>query len=88
MQSIPDKTAIIYCRVSSHEQVQGTSLLRIESVHAVRAERARAMFFRRSDKDYSFTDCTSFVIMKELKIHMALTLDDHFQQAGFNTVPQ
>jgi uncharacterized protein len=37
--------------------------------------------------DYSFTDCTSFALMQELKIHSALTVDRHFRQMGFTTVP-
>jgi predicted nucleic acid-binding protein len=52
-----------------------------------RCERARSWFFRWSDKSFSFTDCTSFVVMKELRIRRALTLDRHFEQAGFDIVP-
>ena len=45
----------------------------------------------RSDKPWSLVDCTSFVLMKQLKIQTALTTDDlrsvvdhrHFNQAGF-----
>jgi predicted nucleic acid-binding protein len=41
--------------------------------------------FRRynRDKTWSFTDCTSFAVMKELKIKTAFTFDDHFDQMGF-----
>lgn len=41
--------------------------------------------FRRFNKDklWSFTDCTSYVVMKELKIKTALTFDEHFEQMGF-----
>ena len=53
----------------------------------MRRERARLLFFRYRDKDFSFTDCSSFVFMHELKIHYALTLDHHFRQMGFEVVP-
>lgn len=39
------------------------------------------------DKTYSFTDCTSFVVMKELGISTSFTFDEHFKQIGFTVVP-
>lgn len=43
--------------------------------------------FRWRDKPFSFTDCTSFVIMKEQRIRQALTCDEHFAYAGFQVLP-
>jgi predicted nucleic acid-binding protein len=40
----------------------------------------------RQDKDWSLTDCISFIVMKERGIHDALTTDKHFEQAGFTTL--
>jgi uncharacterized protein len=37
----------------------------------------------RPDKDWSLTDCISFVVMKDEGIREALTGDRHFTQAGF-----
>jgi predicted nucleic acid-binding protein len=37
----------------------------------------------RADKDWSLTDCLSFIVMAERQIGEALTSDHHFQQAGF-----
>ncbi|MBF0229859.1 MAG: type II toxin-antitoxin system VapC family toxin [Desulfamplus sp.] len=42
---------------------------------------------QHDDKTYSFTDCTSFVLMKQRKITKALTFDRHFKQAGFEMFP-
>ena len=69
------------------DQIDGSSRLRIEVVDETRAERARSLFFRYRDKDFSFTDCSSFAIMRELRIRRALTLDHHFRQMGFEVVP-
>jgi predicted nucleic acid-binding protein len=41
---------------------------------------------KRIDKDWSLTDCTSFVVMAERRIEDALTSDHHFQQAGFKAL--
>ncbi|MGQ9824349.1 MAG: type II toxin-antitoxin system VapC family toxin [Desulfotomaculales bacterium] len=41
------------------------------------------LFRERKDKDWSLTDCISFVIMKQRGITRALTTDHHFEQAGF-----
>ena len=45
------------------------------------------LFTQYSDKSYSFTDCTSFVIMRNLDITQAFTFDKHFRQAGFKKLP-
>jgi hypothetical protein len=37
----------------------------------------------RPDRDWSLTDCTSFIVMEERGISESLTSDHHFQQAGF-----
>ena len=46
-------------------------------------QRGVALFAARPDKDWSLTDCISFVVMQERGITDALTADHHFEQAGF-----
>ena len=46
-------------------------------------DRGLALFAVRADKDWSLTDCISFVVMQEHGILEALTADHHFEQAGF-----
>lgn len=45
-----------------------------------------SLYVRRPDQSWSFTDCTSFCLMKARKIRDALTTDHHFQQAGFTVL--
>lgn len=45
-----------------------------------------ALYVRRPDKDWSLTDCISFVVMTERPITEALTGDHHFEQAGFRAL--
>ena len=47
-----------------------------------------ALFERRPDKSYSFTDCTSFVLMRRERIGHAIALDEHFAQEGFTIAPR
>jgi len=69
------------------DQVSGSARLRWKWIDPDRAEKARAWFFRWRDKRFSFTDCTSFVVMKELRIQEALTADRDFEKAGFRILP-
>ena len=48
---------------------------------------AWTLFCRRSDQRYSFTDCTSFELMRRLGIATALALDDNFRVEGFQVAP-
>jgi uncharacterized protein len=61
---------------------------RVEIVPADHAAflNALSLYVRRPDKLWSFTDCTSFCLMKARKITDALTTDHHFEQAGFTVL--
>lgn len=49
-------------------------------------ERGFKLYSSRSDKDWSLTDCISFVVMQEPGLKDALTGDHHFEQAGFKAL--
>jgi predicted nucleic acid-binding protein len=69
------------------EQIDGSARLRWERVENDRFERARHLFVQYRDKDLSFTDYTSFAIMRELKLTTVITTDGHFRQVGFDVLP-
>ena len=40
------------------------------------------LFKKYDDKEFSFTDCTSFVVMERLGLVHAFAFDEHFEQTG------
>lgn len=44
------------------------------------------LYGKRSDKNWGLTDCVSFVVMGERWLTSSLSVDRHFQEAGFRTL--
>jgi uncharacterized protein len=70
----------------------GNDLLRSASLQLIHVD--ERLFYegwtylqQHQDKDYSLTDCISFVVMQRLSISTAFAFDRHFAQAGFTKVP-
>ncbi|MEW6381060.1 MAG: PIN domain-containing protein [bacterium] len=45
-----------------------------------------SLYCARSDKEWSLTDCISFVVMEAHGLKEALATDKHFRQAGFHVL--
>jgi predicted nucleic acid-binding protein len=74
-------------------QAVGEALLDAREVDLIRLtvddeSIAWRMYCRRADRQYRFTDCTSFILMKRLGIEIAASLDDDFSAEAFQTVPR
>ena len=70
----------------------GSVLLDPDTVDLIRVtpddeQAAWSLFRNRSDQHYSFTDCTSFILMRRLGINSALALDEDFRAEGFAVSP-
>jgi predicted nucleic acid-binding protein len=63
--------------------VEQSAGIRIEWIGPSRFDAVKAFVRRQADHGYSFADCASFVVMRELKLSQALTTDSHFREAGF-----
>jgi len=48
--------------------------------------RGLELYRQRPDKEWSLTDCISFVVMRDEQLSEALTGDRHFEQAGFKSL--
>ncbi len=64
-------------------EAQWAKIVRIEDADF---STAWTVFNTFRDKEWSFTDCTSRVIMERLGIQQAFAFDDHFRQFGAVTV--
>jgi predicted nucleic acid-binding protein len=63
---------------------EASQALSIEWMTPDRFAAARKFMLKHLDQEFSFTDCASFVVMKELRLAEALATDKHFRIAGFN----
>lgn len=91
---VMDETVtLLQSRVGHNYAVRFLDTLRssqqIQLIHLTSSHIAETinLFRKRPDKGWSFTDCSSFVLMHEYKIEIAFTFDEHFRQAGFQTKP-
>jgi predicted nucleic acid-binding protein len=62
-------------------------VLRPGGVHLMRASdedfaAALRVYEQFADKEWSFTDCTSYVLIQRLKLQTAFAFDQHFRQFG------
>lgn len=61
----------------------GTHLVKVGDDDFVKALQIYKQF---TDKQWSFTDCTSYVLMQRLNVKKAFSFDQHFHQFGTVTV--
>ena len=65
-----------------------TGILAVVHVTSFLCDEAWDVFMRFNvDKKWSFTDCVSYVVMKQLDIETVFAFDRHFEQMGFNRKP-
>ena len=65
-----------------YRRAHADSLVEVVSFGPDLASAAVGLYRGRTDKDWSLTDCLSFVVMQRRGISEALTTDRHFEQAG------
>ncbi len=69
------------------EKIRKSKSIRVFWVSESIFDKALNIFRKTNDSRWSFTDCTSFALMKDLSITEAFTFDSHFKQAGFQKLP-
>jgi len=77
----------IKASIDFSKKIRKSKVVKIVHVSREMEEKARDIFERYDDKDFSFTDCVSFVVMWETGIKEAFAFDEHFNQIGFIRKP-
>jgi predicted nucleic acid-binding protein len=65
------------------EEIRASRLVTVVRITPDWEEEAWQMFKRYTDKAFSFTDCTSFVVMRHHGMSEAFTNDHNFEQVGY-----
>lgn len=73
--------------VAFGEVIRSSGVMRILWITLTVEKDAWKILIEHKDKDFSFTDCTSFALMKAEAIDTAFTFDRHFSQYKLRIVP-
>lgn len=90
---VAEATTLILGRVGHSQAVAcGDWLLGSPRVRLVRIDlelwnEAWQLFKKYDDKEFSFVDCASFIVMRREHVVDAFTFDRHFEQMGFRLWP-
>ncbi|MCL4418410.1 MAG: PIN domain-containing protein [Actinobacteria bacterium] len=72
-----------YHAIKMGDLIRQSEIIEVYSPSNTDKELAWDIFKKYSDQDFSYTDCISFAVMKNLKIKEVLTLDKDFSIFGF-----
>ncbi|QTA87916.1 type II toxin-antitoxin system VapC family toxin [Desulfonema magnum] len=69
------------------QKLLSSRMVEIVQIYDTYLRPAWNIFQKYSDQKFSFTDCTSFAVMKALGLDTAFGFDDHFRIMGLNLIP-
>lgn len=68
------------------ERIRASKIATVVHVSKLIEEKSWEVFKKFTDKKFSFTDCSSFVVMQLFNLQEAFTNDHHFEQMGFQVL--
>ncbi|QGP92783.1 23S rRNA-specific endonuclease VapC20 [Neomoorella glycerini] len=87
-----DEVYTYFCRnhsaaVTIGQSLKASKILKLLRIEEADEAKAWEIAQKYADKDFSYTDCTSFAVMQRLNCHKAFAFDNHFRQMGFEVFP-
>jgi len=73
--------------IEAGRQLFDEKLSRLNFLTSQQVHRAWIVFQQRATAGWSFTDCTSKVLIDDLELKTAVALDQHYHQFGISIVP-
>lgn len=70
------------------QRVGASRVLSVVRISSELEAQAWQIFCQYDDKTFSFTDCTSFALMRQYDLSTAFAFDHHFEQFGFSLEPE
>ncbi len=83
---IQETMTLFMARKESSRAIDFWNLIQIEKIDSERFKKSGDYFCKHLDQNYSFVDASSFLLMKECKTNKVVTLDKHFNKAGFQVL--
>jgi predicted nucleic acid-binding protein len=74
--------------VKAGESILSSEMIEMVEVDASLRKESWRLFKKFRDQRLSFTDCTSFAVMRKFGIREVFTFDDDFAKVGFETLPR
>lgn len=74
--------------IEARQELFDETISRLHFLSSQQINRAWILFQQRAAAGWSFTDCTSKIVIDELGLKTAVALDQHFHQFGITIVPK
>jgi uncharacterized protein len=69
------------------DKVNKSKSVRVFWINEDLFEKALGIFLKSEHKSWSFTDCTSFALTRELSVSETFSFDNHFREAALQLLP-
>jgi hypothetical protein len=90
---VDEAVTVALARTRSHKDAVevGEAIINSKAVEILKVDedifQKAWKIFKDYEEGFSFTDCTSFALMKNYEINHVFTFDDHFDILGFRRIP-